>query len=262
MPAAVREALQAECATELATAGGEELLAVLGGRSRALDRFLIARNLKVDAAALMLRNTLIYRRDKVAKLMPIDPALKRKVAPFWPCSYCIPTVDGQPTMFARFGNLNPRKIYAEVSEEEFRTYYMWWMELALRHQLHCHNRQMLEVHDLNGLSFSQIYLPAVRLLGRTLKIGQDHYMEGLGRSIIINAPRIFSIAWKILRTALNERTRMKTVIVSDDGMSVLEPLFGSREAVELLLSTDVSGDREEKEGVAWLPPKVKYGPPL
>ena len=40
------------------------------------------------------------------------------------------------------------------------------------------------------------------------------------------------------------------LIVSDDGMSVLEPLFGSREAVELLLSTDVSGDREEKEGVA------------
>ena len=211
----------------------------------------------------MLRNTLIYRRDKVAKLMPIDPALKRKVAPFWPCSYCIPTVDGQPTMFARFGNLNPRKIYAGGVRGGV-PYVLHVVDgvgaaasAPLSQQANARGARLER-----PLLFPNLSAGDLRLLGRTLKIGQDHYMEGLGRSIIINAPRIFSIAWKILRTALNERTRMKTVIVSDDGMSVLEPLFGSRRRSSSLLSTDVSGDREEKEGVAWLPPQVKYGPPL
>ena len=73
----------------------------------------------------------------------------------------------------RLGSVDTKRIMNTVTEEEFRAFYVHWMEVSLAHQrATCHGT--VEVFDLRGLSFSQIYPPGMRMLARTLKIGQSH----------------------------------------------------------------------------------------
>ena len=249
--------LKAEVAAELGSADADEMIAALGGDPRCFERFLVARALNVSAASDMLRDTLRFRSQEVA---PIDPEVRSKVACWWPGANIGRTADGKPLQFVRIGKLDPRGLYATVTEQEFRSYYIHWMELSLRHQVACSGSQIVEIYDLQGLSFSQLHVGALRMLARVLKIGQDHYMESLHRCIIFNAPKVFAIAWSIISTVLNERTRAKTLILSNDGRECLQEVLGlERDEIERLLSKNYEDD---KEGLAWLPAPPVSTPPV
>ena len=140
-----------------------------------------------------------------------------------------------------------------ISEEEFRTYYVNWMELSLQHQRACGNAQFVEVYDLSGLSFSQLHIPSIRVFARTLKIGQDHYMESLHRCVIIHAPKFFAIAWSLVSSVLHERTRMKTRILAGDGAAALQDVLGlDVEATRALFERAKADAADIKEGLAML----------
>ena len=263
VPPELVERLKNETAADLDCAAGAELIAALGGAPCCFERFLVARELKLEAAAVMLRDTLRFRRDEVSKLLPISAELRSKVEPHWPVSFCGRTLDGKPLMFVRLGQVDPGALMSSVTEEEFRAYYIHWVDLALRHQKACGNAKQVEVYDLQGLSLSQLHMGGLRMFARTLKVGQDHYMEGLHRCIIINAPRIFSMAWSVVSVVLSERSRAKTVIMSTDGAEYLEGVVGDAARVQAMLAVDVHG--ADKEGLAWLPKagggKAAPGPP-
>ena len=126
-----------------------------------------------------------------------------------------------------------------------------WMELSLRHQRACGHKGTIEIFDAGGMSYSQLYMPGIRLLARTLKIGQSHYVESMHRCIVFNAPKFFSIIWKVLSVVLNERARAKTTICSDDGQKLLQELTGLEPAhVTRLVESAV--DSPDPEGFDWL----------
>ena len=80
---------------------------------------------------------------------------------------------------------------------------------VLQHQVACANAGMVEIYDLRGASFSQLYLPGIRMLARVLSVGQAHYPELLGVSISVGTPRFITVAWAIVSRVLSERTRAK-----------------------------------------------------
>merc|ERR1719271_748655 len=102
--------------------------------------------------------------------------------PLWPGAHCGRTVDGHPICYYRHEGSDPRKLMA-VGEDKLRAFYVHWMELSLRHQATCNDQgtrssewmNTIEVHDLNGLSMSQLYMPGLRMLARTISIGQLYY---------------------------------------------------------------------------------------
>ena len=76
-------------------------------------------------------------------------------------------------------------------------------------------------------------------------------MESLHRSIIVNAPRVFKTAWSMISIVLNERTKAKTLMFSDDGAACLQEIMGFGKAqVEQLLAQALNTD--DQEGDAWL----------
>lgn len=238
---------------ELSSDDGRATVDALGGDPHALERVLVARQLNATAAATMFRSTLRFRRDEVAKLMPIDPSIKSKVSPHWPVAYLGRTGDGKPLQLVRLGGIDPKRLLEQITEEEFRTYYIHWVELSLRHQAACGNARQVEIYDLKGLSLSQMYIPGIRMLSRVFKLGQEHYPESLHRCIVIHAPRVFAIAWSIVSLVLHERTRAKTIILSGDGLDVLtDVLRVDRAEVEAHLASDATSDVQAKEGLKWL----------
>ena len=257
------DALRAEVAAELESVAGRELLQALGGDPHCFRRVLIARKLKVDAAATMLRATLKFRNE-LGQIIPIDVNIRDKVEPYWPCSFCARSGHGRSVMLVRLGSVEPKKVMNEITEAEFRSYYIHWMELEMRHQASTGNENQVEVYDLSGLSFSQLHMPGLRMMARVLSIGQDHYPESLHRCVIINAPRFFSIAWSVVSMVLEERVRQKTMIISGDGRAVLREVldFDDTQVDELLATETVTCTTAEKEGHRWLkalPPE--WAPP-
>ena len=244
-------ALQSAVAEELDSPAGREMVAALGGDPHAFERFLCAAGLDIDIAVERLRATLGFRRDELSKLLPIDADLRAKVRPHWPGAFVGRSSDGKPIKLVKFEKVAPRAMMELVSEEEFRTYYIHMMELSLKHQAACGNSKQVEIYDLSGLSLSQLYVPAIRMFARVLGVGQAHYMESLHRCVVVNAPYAFSYAWSIVSMVLSERSRAKTIILSDDGVETLTAICGfERARVAELLATDVYG--EDKEGLSLL----------
>ena len=74
------------------------------------------------------------------------------------------------------------------------------------------------------------------MLARVLKIGQDHYPENMRKTFFINAPMVFSAAWAIVSTVLDERTLAKITITSGDGGDDLRDYVGAGRLSEILAS--------------------------
>lgn len=68
---------------------------------------------------------------------------------------------------------------------------------------------------------------------------QDNYPEILGHMFIVNAPAIFSLAWRVVRPMLTERTTSKIDIVSGSGTNELLSLIDADQ-----LPTELGGSCE------------------
>ena len=256
MPISSFEDRPAEEVERLVCAIGDELLgaphviemvAALGGTPRAFERFLIARGSNVAAAAKMFRETTAFRlKWCYGRAVATDEDI-RLVAPYWPGVYCTPGGEcSNPLVYFQLGEVNPRKIMAEIEEEQFTRYFVNWMETSLRWQAACNERGaptsrwrgLIEVHDLKGLSFSQLYVPGLRALARNIKLGQDNYPENLAKLVFINTPFFFYYGYRIVSRAMHPHTRAKVEFHADGGAERLCELLGSEQAVERMLASE------------------------
>jgi hypothetical protein len=234
VPAALVAAFKEELAAELATPEAPEMIAKLGGEPRCLERFLIARQLKIPDAALMFRNTLAFRRDEVVPQSPLEIGTRQLVQPFWPGMYCGRTARGFPVQYMHFGGLEPKRMLQEVPEDRFRAFYIHWMELSMEHQNvsnppHTPSRDfrgMVQIYDLKGCSMSQLHWGGLQMISRVIKLGQEHYPENLSRAVVTHAPRFFTMVWKVISSVLHENTRAKITVVADDGAKALREVTG------------------------------------
>lgn len=69
--------------------------------------------------------------------------------------------------------------------------------------------QTLTILDLGGSSTKLMSKKVYKFVQLASKIAQDYYPEMLGRMFIVNTPTLFSIAWKMIRPWLDERTQQK-----------------------------------------------------
>jgi len=72
------------------------------------------------------------------------------------------------------------------------------------------------VEDLSGLSWKHSYRPAFSLMKRTVEIDEANYPETLKCLYVINAPKIFSVMWKVVKPWFDPQTLSKIKIFSTD----------------------------------------------
>ncbi|CAE7247047.1 SFH1, partial [Symbiodinium necroappetens] len=71
--------------------------------------------------------------------------------------------------------------------------------------------------DLEGLSFKIVtHTTARKVVKDVVSMLQNHYPECSGRMIIINAPRVFGIAWSFVKPQLDAKTVEKISIFGSD----------------------------------------------
>ena len=254
-------ALRTLLVDELALATTQRMVASFGGEERCLERFLTARQGDAPEAAAMFCTTAALRRqhgvdDDPPRWLPEEVHARIDVA--WPGAFCRCTNDYSGVSFFRLGQLDVSHLLELATEDEWRQYYLEWMERSLEAQRQARAEQlaaaaaadepggglgecaeppwrgMVEVYDFAGLSLSSLNMAGVRMLARVLSAGQGHYPENLRKAIMLNAPLGFATAFSVVSAVLSEATVSKIEIRRDDGAELLEEVLGSRQAVEAM----------------------------
>lgn len=200
-----------------------------------LLRFLRARQGKIQEALQFFmehkRWEIEVNIEQIASEGPLPEAAR--IAQLYP--HCYHGVDrfGRPVSIERLGMLDARSLMGATTQERFARNFIWEHEHLLRHRLPACSvaagrlvHRIVKVVDAEGLSFSTVADPQGKVfLQAALKIAQDHYPEIMAATVIVNAPRLFSLVWQALRPLLHPCTTAKIKIVGQDPRQVKKELF-------------------------------------
>eukprot|EP00668_Euglena_longa_P011664 GGOE01014075.1.p1 GENE.GGOE01014075.1~~GGOE01014075.1.p1 ORF type:complete len:280 (-),score=40.83 GGOE01014075.1:276-1115(-) len=209
----------------------QQYISSVGGLERCLLRWLHAYKFSIPNAQKNFEVTLKWRNKVQANgvLNDVDTLewVKRFKA-LWPAAYCGSTPAGLSIVFTRVGQLNPKRIMSENTEEELIRFFVFWLEMS--NALQCsiiEQRQQegkpcsscngqLEIYDCSGLSLWQVFhVKGIRMFAHIVGLWSQHYPGNMYRGFVINAPSIFNIAWKIIKPAISEQLQSCISIHSD-----------------------------------------------
>jgi len=81
---------------------------------------------------------------------------------------------------------------------------------------------IMAIQDVDGLGWKHMYTPALDVIKNTVEIDKEHYPEILRKLLIVNCPTIFTLFWKIFSPLLDPATVVKTELLKNSGLAVIE----------------------------------------
>ncbi|CAD7924013.1 unnamed protein product [Amoebophrya sp. A120] len=143
---------------------------------------------------------------------------------YYPTGYHGTTKTGMPLYIDCVGKIDAGGLFSVATEEEIIEYFISECERRDCIRFPCCSlaagrliESSVAVIDLSGLSFRLVTHAMIRKLIKFLSaINQDHYPETLHRMFIVNAPRVFSLAWSFVKPLLDEKTLEKISIYGSD----------------------------------------------
>uniref|UniRef100_A0A8C7CFH9 SEC14-like lipid binding 8 n=3 Tax=Oncorhynchus kisutch TaxID=8019 RepID=A0A8C7CFH9_ONCKI len=77
------------------------------------------------------------------------------------------------------------------------------------------------IYDCEGLGLKHLWKPAIETYGEILTMFEDNYPEGLKRLFVIKAPKLFPVAYNLVKHFLSEITRNKIIVLGGNWQEVL-----------------------------------------
>ncbi|XP_044304872.1 SEC14-like protein 2 isoform X2 [Varanus komodoensis] len=75
--------------------------------------------------------------------------------------------------------------------------------------------------DAEGLGLKHLWKPGIDMYGELISLLEDNYPESLKRIFIIKAPRLFPVAFNLVKHLLSEDTRKKMVVLGANWKEIL-----------------------------------------
>lgn len=220
----------------------------MGGEQTCFARFLNVAGGKVAQAEKLLRNTLAFRAENgVNHILEDSHALEvwAEFRPLWPANVAAFNRRQSPVTYFRMAHMM-RMWERGLNEERMRTYYICWCEKLLALEREGHRRQGSEaseympgsydIFDLQGVGLAHWRcLPGLRMMARTLGIGQTHYPGIMQRAVLINIPAVgFKMAWPVVQRTLDHNIQeMLSIGSAEDRQGLAETLLLSTEEVDV-----------------------------
>ncbi|RYH32724.1 hypothetical protein EON65_00050 [archaeon] len=191
-----------------------------------LLRFLRARKFNVEQSMKMVRedvkwrlaeNRLNLRRETAEEVLGCDLTQIYNFFPTW-----IQGVDKQlrPVSYRKFGKFEIWNVLKLTSMERLVRFHAWETEQALRgmykgSQESGYNIEtFVLVIDAAGWGLRLATSDAYAFIKNMATTDSDHYPERLGNMLIINAPTVLSVAWKVVQGFLDPVTKKKVRILA------------------------------------------------
>lgn len=192
-----------------------------------LLRWLRARTFNLQKSELMLRKHAEFRKFMSADTILEDWKPPEVIERYLSGGLCGYDKEGSPVWYDIFGPLDPKGLLLSASKQDFIKTKARDCELLRREctkqseKLGKNIESITMVFDCEGLGLKHLWKPAVEAYGEAITMFEDHYPEGLKRLFIVKAPKIFPVAYNLVKHFLSEETREKIIILGGNWKEVL-----------------------------------------
>ncbi|XP_030647578.1 SEC14-like lipid binding 8 [Chanos chanos] len=193
-----------------------------------LLRWLRARNFNVSKAEAMLRKHLEFRKRIKADTITTEWKPPEVIEKYFSGGMCGYDREGSPVWYDVIGPVDPKGLLLSASKQDFikskvRDCEMLQKECDLQSERLGKNVESITmIYDCEGLGLKHLWKPAIETYGEVLTMFEDNYPEGLKKLFIIKAPKIFPVAYNLVKPFLSEDTRRKIVILGPNWKEVLQ----------------------------------------
>lgn len=187
-----------------------------------LLRWLRARDFNIEKAEFMLRESMNARKhlglDTLLETYQVPEVLSK----YYPGSYFGYDKEGSPVFVDPIGQIDFRGLLSAVSKEEimkFKAYLgEYGMHLAREEaeKRGIRSEQIVMLMDMEGLGLKHLWKPGVMLFNSITAFYEDNFPEVMKIILLIKAPKIFPVAYALVKPFLNEVTRNKVKILGGD----------------------------------------------
>ncbi|XP_073334490.1 SEC14-like protein 2 isoform X1 [Pagrus major] len=192
-----------------------------------LLRWLRARSFNVQKSEAMIRKHLEFRRKMKVDSIVSDwkpPEVIEKYVSGGMCGY---DMEGSPIWYDVIGPLDPKGLLLSATKQDFlktkiRDTEMMRMECRRQTEKLGKNIEAITlIYDCEGLGLKHVWKPAIETYGEVLTMFEENYPEGLKRVFLIKAPKMFPMAYNLIKHFLCEETRRKIIVLGSNWQEVL-----------------------------------------
>uniref|UniRef100_A0A3Q0ST57 SEC14-like lipid binding 7 n=1 Tax=Amphilophus citrinellus TaxID=61819 RepID=A0A3Q0ST57_AMPCI len=192
-----------------------------------LLRWLRARSFSVQKAEVMIRKHMEFRKQMKVDTIISDwkpPEVIEKYVSGGMCGY---DREGSPIWYDVIGPLDPKGLLMSATKQDFLKTKIQHTEM-LRQECQKQSKKLGKniesitlIYDCEGLGLKHMWKPAIETYGEILTMFEDNYPEGLKRVFLIRAPKIFPVAYNLIKHFLCEETRRKIIVLGSNWQEVL-----------------------------------------
>ncbi|KAG8455619.1 hypothetical protein GDO86_001718 [Hymenochirus boettgeri] len=225
-----------------------------------LLRWLRARTFNLQKSENMLRKHVDFRKqmdaDNVLETWQ-PPEVAQKYLSGGLCGY---DREGSPIWYDVIGPLDPKGLLLSASKQDLMKTKMRDCEILNREcqrqsvKLGKKIEEVIMIYDVEGLGLKHLWKPAVDLYGEVLQMFEDNYPEALKRLFVIKAPKLFPVAYNLIKHFLSEDTRRKIMVLGDNWQEVLQKYISPEELPKCYGGTLTDPDGDPKCKL-----KINYG---
>ncbi|XP_004283771.1 SEC14-like protein 2 isoform X1 [Orcinus orca] len=224
-----------------------------------LLRWLRARSFDLQKSEAMLRKHVEVRKQKdIDNIMSWQPP--EVVQQYLSGGMCGYDLDGCPIWYDIIGPLDAKGLLLSATKQDLVKTKMRDCELLLR-ECACQTEKtgnkietITLIYDCEGLGLKHLWKPAVEAYGEFLCMFEENYPETLKRLFVIKAPKLFPVAYNLIKPFLSEDTRKKIMVLGANWKEVLLKYVSPDQ-----LPVEYGGTMTDPDGDPKCKSKINYG---
>ncbi|KAL1791051.1 SEC14 2 isoform X1 [Sigmodon hispidus] len=224
-----------------------------------LLRWLRARSFDLQKSEAMLRKHVEFRKqkdiDNIISWQP--PEVIQQYLSGGRCGY---DLDGCPVWYDIIGPLDAKGLLFSASKQDLLRTKMRDCELLLQECAHQTTKlgkkieTITMIYDCEGLGLKHLWKPAVEAYGEFLSMFEENYPETLKHLFVVKAPKLFPVAYNLIKPFLSEDTRKKIMVLGANWKEVLLKHISPEQ-----LPMEYGGTMTDPDGNPKCKSKINYG---
>uniref|UniRef100_A0AAY4AWV9 SEC14-like protein 2 n=1 Tax=Denticeps clupeoides TaxID=299321 RepID=A0AAY4AWV9_9TELE len=168
--------------------------------------------------------------------------------------------EGSPVWYDVIGPLDPKGLLMSATKQDFIKTKVKHIEMLQREcilqseKLGKNVESVTLIYDCEDLGLKHLWKPAIETYGDILTMYENNYPEGLKRVCLIKAPKLFPIAYNLIKHFLCEETRRKIMVLGGNWKDVLQEYIDPKQ-----LPVAYGGQLTDPDGDPMCKTMINYG---
>nr|KAI8753005.1 SEC14-like protein 2 [Biomphalaria glabrata] len=177
-----------------------------------LLRWLRATKFDVKQSEALLRTHLKWREENNIDSLFTEYQPPEVMTKYCPGSFYGQDKEGSIIWIDPVGDIDIHGLLMSAKREGFVKYMIWNMEKSCQlFEVYSKEQdrrvdQVIMIYDLENLGLRHLWKPGIQAFSEVVQIFEEHYSDTIKTVYILNAPKIFSVIFNVLKRFLREET--------------------------------------------------------